>query len=110
VNVDLTTERLNLVKLFDGTTQGRAAIVSRVAATQSFIDAHYNETLVQAQYFSFLRRDPDENGLNSWVNVLKNRPLRDANASRLLVCSFLNSIEYQQRFGLSPTHNGSECN
>jgi hypothetical protein len=110
VNVDLTSERMNLVQLFDGTTQGRAAIVSRVAATQSFIDAHYNQTLVQAQYFSFLRRDPDENGLNSWVSVLKSRPLRDANASRSLVCSFLNSIEYQQRFGLSPTHNGSECN
>jgi hypothetical protein len=110
VNVDLTSERVVLVKLFDGTVQGRAAIISRIANNQSFIDGHYNQTFVQAQYFSFLRRDPDENGLNSKVNVLKARPLRDGDAARSLVCSFLNSIEYQQRFGLSATHSGTECN
>ncbi|PWT94430.1 MAG: hypothetical protein C5B55_02785 [Blastocatellia bacterium] len=106
---DLASERTNLIKLFDGTPRGRAAILIRVVANQTFADAAYNQAFVQAQYFSYLKRDPDENGFASWLTVLKNKPLRDTEAARLVTCSFLNSTEYQLRFGLSAPHNGTEC-
>ena len=61
------------------------------------------------QYFSYLRRDPDESGYNFWVNVLKSKPSRDPEAARAMVCAFLNSAEYQGRFGMLITHSSNEC-
>jgi hypothetical protein len=66
---------------------------------------NYNPALVLFQYFTYLRRNPDEAGFNAWVNTLKNKPLRDPDAARSLVCNFLNSAEYQSRFTMNPTHN-----
>ncbi len=61
------------------------------------------------QYFSFLRRDPDDAGYNLLVNVLKSKPTRDREAARSMVCVFLNSAEYQARFGMLATHSSNEC-
>ena len=73
------------------------------------IDAHYNQAFVMVQYFSYLRRDADESGFNFWVNTLKSKPLRDSGAARSMVCAFLSSTEYQNRFGMLTTSSGSEC-
>lgn len=109
-SLDLTTERINLMNLYDDTTQARAAILSQIVTGQAFLDAQYNQAFVQSQYFSYLRRDPDEGGLSFWINVLKGKPLRDTGAARSMVCAFVNSSEYQLRFGSSATHSGNECN
>jgi hypothetical protein len=108
-SVDIKAERTNLLGLFDGMNSGRAAILARVASQSSVVDAQYNEAFVLLQYFSYLRRDPDESGLNFWMNTLKNKPLRDPTAARFMVCSFLTSTEYQNRFGMLATHNNTEC-
>src|SRR5690349_2052104 len=108
--VDLTSERSLLIGLLDDTTNGRAAVLTRLASDQRVVDANYNQTLVLFQYFTFLRRNPDEAGLNAWVNTLKNKPLRDPDAARSLVCNFLNSAEYQNRFGMVATHTNRDCN
>jgi hypothetical protein len=94
----------------DDPSAGRVALLTRLATRSDIGDAQYNPTLVTFQYFSFLRRDPDETGFTSLLNTLKSKPLRDGIAARALVCSFLNSEEYQSRFGILTTHTPRECN
>lgn len=108
-NVDLKVERASLLRLFDGSNSGRATILTRSISTPNVIDAQYNQSFVLVQYFSYLRRDPDDSGFNFWVNVLKNKPLRDPDSARSMVCAFLTSTEYQNRFGMLATHNSGEC-
>lgn len=108
--VDLTADRDALIALADDSNAGRAAVLTRLAAKTEIVDAQYNPTLVQFQYFTFFRREPDEAGFASWLNTLKSKPPRDAGAARSMVCSFLNSEEYQSRFGLLTTHTTRECN
>ena len=107
--VDLKNERAGLITLFDGTNGGRAAVLERAISQQRVIDAQYNQAFVMVQYFSYLRRDPDDSGLNFWVNSLKNKPLRDPDSARSMVCAFLTSAEYQNRFGMVVTHSSNEC-
>ena len=107
--VDLKSEREGLIALFDGTNKGRASILERAISQQRVVDAQYNQAFVLVQYFSYLRRDPDDSGLNFWVNILKNKPARDPEAARSMVCAFLTSTEYQNRFGMVATHSSTEC-
>ena len=108
--VDLTTDKEALVALLDDPNAGRAAVLNRLATRTEIVDAQYNQTLVMTQFFAFLRRDPDDAGFASSLNTLKNKPLRDPGAARAMVCSFLNSEEYQARFGILTTHTTRECN
>lgn len=108
--VDLASERSLLIGLLDDATNGRAAVLTRLASDQRVVDANYNQALVLFQYFTYLRRNPDEAGFNAWVNTLKNKPLRDPDAARSMVCNFLNSAEYQNRFTMVPTHTNRDCN
>lgn len=110
LGVNLSSDRNALIDLYDGTDAGRAQILTRIAANQLVVDAAYNEAFVMTQYFAYLRRDPDESGFAFWVNVLKPKPLRDAGAARSLVCAFINSGEYQNRFGLDASHFPTTCN
>lgn len=108
--VDLTADRDKWIALLDDPNVSRAGILTRLATQTEVVDAQYNPALVLFQYFAYLRRDPDEAGFTSWLNTLKNKPLRDAGAARSMVCSFLNSEEYQARFGVLTTHTTRECN
>src|SRR6185295_11837738 len=82
--VDLTSDRSLLIGLLDDGTNGRAAVLTRLASDQRVVDANYNPTLVLFQYFTYLRRNPDEAGFNAWVNTLKSKPLRDPDSARSL--------------------------
>jgi hypothetical protein len=108
--VDLAAERTNLIALVEDPNAGRAAVLTHLAAHPAIVDAQYNQTLVLLQYFAFYRRDPDETSLTSMINTLKNKPLRDTGAARSMVCTFLNSEEYQLRFGILTPHHTRECN
>jgi hypothetical protein len=108
--VDLGAERSLLIGLLDDGANGRAAVLARLASDQRVIDANYNHALVLFQYFTSLRRNPEEAEYIAWVNTLKNKPLRDPAAARLMVCSFLSSPEYQNRFGMLTPHSSRECN
>ncbi len=107
--VDLAAEGSALIDLFDGSHAGRAGVLTRAVSHKSVVDAQYNQAFVLSQYFTYLRRDPDESGYTFWVNVLKSKPLRDPDAARSMVCAFLNSAEYQGRFGMLTTHHSGEC-
>ena len=108
--VDLGSERSTLISLLDDAANGRAILLARLASDQRVVDANYNQALVLFQYFSHLRRNPDDASYGAWVNALKSKPLRDPDAARQLVCNFLLSAEYQNRFGMVTTHQNRECN
>jgi hypothetical protein len=108
--VDLSADRTELTSLADDAVGGRTAVLARLVNAESLSDAQYNQSFILSHYFGYLRRDPDESGLATWMNFVKTRPLRDADTARSVTCGFLNSSEYQQRFGMLTTHDPRECN
>jgi hypothetical protein len=108
-SVDLTAERASLIGLYDGTNGGRVAIIRQLAENETFARAEYNRAFVLMQYFGYLKREPDQPGLEFWLNVMNGKPANDASAYRSMVCAFLSSTEYQARFGMIMTHTNSEC-
>lgn len=108
-SVDLASMRTELIALADDPVAGRASVMARVIGQQSVIDAQYYQAFILSHYFGYLRRDPDESGYATWLTFIKNKPLRDADTARSVTCGFLNSSEYQERFGLVTPHDAREC-
>lgn len=107
--VGLSSERAALVASYDGSDAGRARIVSLIADNALFSKSEYSRAFVLMQYFSYLRRDPDEGGYKFWLNTLNRKLPIDPTAYRSVVCAFINSAEYQERFGMLVTHSDKEC-
>jgi hypothetical protein len=113
--VDLTSQRAALISLHN--SGGRAAVMYRLAddsatnpiANSAFIDAEYNRSFVFTQYGGYLRRDSDIAGYLFWLAQVNAGPLRDPTRQNAMVCSFITSTEYQQRFSSVVTHSNSEC-
>jgi hypothetical protein len=87
-------------------TQSRARVLLKLIGYAEYKQAEYNRAFVLAQYFGYLRRDPDESGYQFWLDVLNNVA---PNNYRAVVCAFITSTEYQQRFGAAVTHSNGEC-
>lgn len=93
-------------------TGGGDVNLSRARALRVAIDdpafgaAEYNPAFVLMQYFGYLRRDPDQGGYDFWLDVVNNR---EVNNYRGMVCAFITSVEYQQRFGNTVTQNDHGC-
>lgn len=104
--VDLFSERVNLAALYDGSTTGRAEIIQRLADHPALAKRESSKAFVLAQYFGYLRREPDESGYNFWLSTLDGRIGSDSPAHRAMVCAFITSAEYQSRFGMYVTHKG----
>ena len=114
--VDLTSERAKLIDLFD--QGGRGAVLYRLADdnaqtnpinNRAFIDAEYNRSFVYAQYAGYLRRDADVGGFLFWLGKVNEFPVRNAEIQHTMVCAFVTSREYQQRFSPVITHSNVEC-
>lgn len=108
-SVDLAVMRTELIALADEPTAGRAAVLARVIGQQSVIEAQYHHAFILSHYFGYLRRDPDDSGYATWLTFIRNKPLRDSETARSVTCGFLNSAEYQERFGMLSTHDPREC-
>jgi hypothetical protein len=108
-NVDLTSQRSVLMGLYDGTDNGRAAILKQVSETGAFIDGEYNQSFVLMEYFGYLRRDPDAGGFGFWLAQVNKFPLRHVGIQHAMACSFIKSAEYQLRFSSNVTHTNREC-
>jgi len=107
--VDLSGERSNLISIYNNgssTVNSRAAVVRALADNAMFKQSQYNSAFVLTEYFSYLRRDVDQSGYNFWLNVLN---FGDINNYQGMVCSFITSTEYQNRFSTVITHSNSEC-
>jgi hypothetical protein len=113
--VDLTNETATLTTLFNA--GGRGAVLYRLADDNAqnpinnhgFIDAEYNRAFVITQYFGYLRRDADIGGLLFWLGQMNSAALHDVTKQHAMVCSFVTSSEYQQRFSAVVTHSNAEC-
>lgn len=112
----LPAERANLITLYN--SLGRGGVMYRLADDNSqtnpinnraFIDAEYNRAFVFTQYGGYLRRDADIPGFIFWLDHVNSAPLRDLGKQRAMVCSFITSAEYQQRFSATASHSNSEC-
>jgi len=103
--VDLSGQRESLISDFS-TYGSRARIVYLLAENQTFRAAEYNKAFVLMEYFGYLRRDPDEGGYQFWLDILNNRV---PNNYMSMVCAFLTSSEYQQRFSAVRTRTDSVC-
>ncbi len=84
----------------------RAQVLRDAIEVQAFRDREYNPSFVLMQYFGYLRRDIDTGGFQFWLDVLNNRVPGNF---RSMVCAFITSTEYQQRFSSVVTRSNSEC-
>jgi subtilisin-like proprotein convertase family protein len=74
----------------------RAAALRVVAENEGFTSAKRNGMFVMMEYFGYLRRDPDEDGFNFWLNKLNQHNGNFEQAE--MVKSFIVSGEYRSRF------------
>ncbi|HEX7313217.1 MAG TPA: hypothetical protein VF297_04825 [Pyrinomonadaceae bacterium] len=85
-----------------GNAAGRAAALRSVAESQTLHQAEFNKAFVLAQYFGYLKRDPDAlpdvnfNGYNFWLGKLNEFNGNYIQAE--MVKAFINSTEYRTRF------------
>lgn len=110
--VNLTSQRAALIDVYNnagGGNGGRAAVLRSVGDNQTFVQAEYNKAFVLMQYFGFLKRNPDEGGYQFWLNVVNNSVPNDPSGYRSMVCAFITSPEYQQRFSGVVTRNDTVC-
>ncbi len=103
--VDLASQRATLVADYDA-NNSRARVVRLVVDNASFAQGEYSKAFVLAEYFGYLRRDPDEAGYKFWLDVLNNKVPGNY---RAMVCAFLTSREYQERFGSVVTRSDASC-
>ncbi len=116
---DLSAQRDALISLYN--SNGRGAVLYRLADdnttgnpinNRAFITAEYNRAFVLTEYFGYLRRNPDMNGFNFWLNAINNNAgfnLQTAAGQNAMVCSFLTSQEYQERFSNAAPRTTGEC-
>jgi uncharacterized delta-60 repeat protein len=108
--VDLTGRRFELIgecNIYAGDTKAqRSHVLRKLIEYPEFVQAEYNRAFVLMQYFGYLQRDPDAGGYQFWLDILNNRV---PNNFRAMVCAFLTSTEYQQRFGSTITRSNSDC-
>jgi hypothetical protein len=116
IGVNLTSERAKLITLYN--SLGRGGVMYRLADdnaqtntinNQPFIDAEYNRAFVFTQYGGYMRRDSDIPGFVFWLGQVNSGPLRDTGKQHAMVCSFITSAEYQQRFSVIVSHDNTEC-
>jgi hypothetical protein len=73
----------------------RAQVLREFVESREVDAAEFNRAFVASQYYGYLRRDPEPDGFNAWLNYLNANP----QDFRTMVNGFVNSIEYRLRFG-----------
>jgi hypothetical protein len=103
------SERTTAINLFGGATNSsnttaRAQALRQIAEDQDLYNAEFNRAFVLAQYYGYLRRNPNDSpdsdytGYEFWLTKL-NQFNGDYIAAEM-VKAFISSSEYRQRFGL----------
>jgi len=109
-NVLSTSERATAINLFSGAVDSssataRARAVRQVAEDADLITSEKNRAFVLAQFFGYLRRNPDDapeatrdhSGYDFWLRKLDQ--FNGDFAAAEMVKAFISSPEYRQRFG-----------
>lgn len=90
-------------------TETRGSVLRKIADTQAFVDREYNSAFVLMEYFVYLRRQPEPGGFDFWFFQVNQFPARDVLAQHAMVCAFLTSREYQERFSPIVTRTNAQC-
>jgi hypothetical protein len=95
-------ERDDMISSVDNCTYSigcptRITLLRRVAEHPALDRKVFNEAFVTMQYFGYLRRDPDPDGLNFWLTKLNQFGGNYVSAE--MVKAFITSDEYRHRFG-----------
>ncbi len=77
-----------------------------MAENSTLAQQETNKAFVLMQYFGYLQREPDQGGYDFWLNVVNDRV---PNNYRAMVCAFITSREYQERFGLLLRRSNADC-
>jgi hypothetical protein len=107
-NVLSPSERTTAINLFGGATNSsnttaRAQALRQIAEDQDLYNAEFNRAFVLAQYYGYLRRNPNDSpdadytGYEFWLTKLNQFNGDYINAE--MVKAFISSSEYRQRFG-----------
>jgi hypothetical protein len=91
----VTFTRADLVNRLNAATLTRAQVVRAIADSNEVGAAEFNPAFVAMQYFGYLRRDPEPQGYNAWLQTINANPAD----FRSMVNGFMNSTEYRLRFG-----------
>jgi hypothetical protein len=107
--LDLSSNRAALLTLYNSgstATASRSLVLRSVVEGTAFKQTQYNAAFVLMEYYGYLGRNPDSNGYDFWLHVLNDG---DRNNYRGMVCSFITSAEYQQRFSPVVARNNDSC-
>jgi hypothetical protein len=107
--IDLSGQRDALTATYNtgaNLNESRSLVMRELTESADFRQAEYNRAFVLTEYFGYLRRDAEPEGYNFWLDVLNNR---EPGNFRGMVCSFITSREYQQRFSAIVAHSNQEC-
>jgi hypothetical protein len=110
--VDLGSQRNSLISHYQrgsNQMQSRLFVLRDVTEMPATMAATYNTAFILTEYFGYLRRDPDQQGYDFWINVLNGNAGADNSYYPRMVCSFITSTEYQHRFSSVITHSNAEC-
>jgi CSLREA domain-containing protein len=107
--VGYQSERLQAIQDLMTNTKTRAQVLRTVLETPAFKTQEYNPAFVLMQYFGYLRRDADPAGYQFWLNVLNSQLPQDQSGYHAMVCGFVTSAEYQDRFSAIHMHGNNEC-
>ena len=73
----------------------RAEVLREIVESREVDAAEFNRGFLATEYFGYLRRDPEPQGFNMWLDYLNRNP----NAYYVMVHGFVNSGDYRLRFG-----------
>jgi hypothetical protein len=91
----VTLTSADLINRLNGGTLTRAQVLRAIVQSDQVTNAEAVNAFVASQYYGYLRRTPEPQGYNSWVNYLNAHP----GDFRTMINGFVNSIEYRLRFG-----------
>jgi subtilisin family serine protease len=94
-NAKITITRQELIDRLNAGTYTRAQVVRAVADSDEVSAAEFERAFVAMQYYGYLRRTPDADGFNGWLNYLRTHP----GDFYTMVDGFASSQEYRLRFG-----------
>ncbi len=85
--------RDQLINDLNTSAKTRAQVLREIVESPQVFNALYNEGWVARCYYLYLRRGPDANGFNAWLNVLNS-----TGDYRGIIHGLIYSTEYQMRF------------
>jgi hypothetical protein len=100
------TQRQQAIDALSSGLKTRAQVLLDLIDIPEFATREYNPSFVLMQYFGYLRRNPDQQGFDFWLDVLNNR---QPNNYRSMICAFVTSREYQERFSPIVTRTNQSC-